>query len=105
MTADADLVARSRERDAVAFGALVDRHHRLVFGVALATCGDRALAEDVVQDAFVTAWRNLDRLRDAGRVGSWVAGIARNLAGVAVRERSRGRGEDVDVDRVRTPED
>ncbi len=105
MTADADLVARSRARDAVAFGALVDRHHRLVFGVALATCGDRVLAEDVVQDAFVTAWRNLDRLRDAGRVGSWVAGIARNLAGVAVRERSRGRGEDIDVDRVRTPED
>jgi RNA polymerase sigma factor (sigma-70 family) len=103
---DADLVARSRLRDAAAFGSLVERHQRLVFGVALARCGDPALAEDVAQEAFVAAWNDLDRLRDVDRVGSWVAGIARNLAATAARSRAR---RDADLPEaalpVRTPED
>src|SRR5215470_317407 len=91
MIADAELVARSRRRDASAFGALVERHQRLVVGVALARCGDPALAEDIAQEAFVAAWRDLDRLRDDERVGPWVAGIARNLAANAARDRARRR--------------
>src|SRR5262245_33364644 len=87
--ADAELVARSRRNDAEAFGALVERRQRLVFGVALARCQDPALAEDLAQEAFVTAWRDLDRLRDDDRVGQWVAGIARNLAANATRRRAR----------------
>jgi RNA polymerase sigma factor (sigma-70 family) len=86
---DAELVAKSRRRDAQAFGSLVARHQDLVFGVALGRCGDPALAEDIAQEAFVTAWRDLDRLRDADRVGSWVAGIARNLAANATRVAAR----------------
>nr|HEX4314498.1 sigma-70 family RNA polymerase sigma factor [Kofleriaceae bacterium] len=87
---DADLVARCRRhRDAAAFGALVERHQPLVFGVALARCHDAALAEDLAQDAFVTAWRDLPRLRDVDRIGPWIAGIARNLAATAVRDRTR----------------
>jgi RNA polymerase sigma factor (sigma-70 family) len=88
-TADAELVERCRQRDTDAFGEIVERHQRLVFGVALARCGDPALAEDVAQEAFVTAWRDLDRLRDDSRVGTWVAGIARNLAASAARTRAR----------------
>jgi RNA polymerase sigma factor (sigma-70 family) len=89
MTTDVELVERCRRRDADAFGALVTRHQQLVFGVALARCQDRALAEDVAQEAFVAAWRDLDRLRDGSRIGSWVAGIARNLAANAVRTAAR----------------
>jgi RNA polymerase sigma factor (sigma-70 family) len=89
MIADTELVARSRRRDAEAFGALVERHQRLVVGAALARCGDPALAEDIAQEAFVAAWRDLDRLRDGERVGPWVAGIARNLAASAVRTQAR----------------
>jgi RNA polymerase sigma factor (sigma-70 family) len=89
MIDDAELVERSRRQDANAFGELVARHQQLVFGVALARCHDPALAEDVAQEAFVAAWRDLGRLRDAERVGPWVAGIARNLASNAVRVRDR----------------
>jgi RNA polymerase sigma factor (sigma-70 family) len=105
--ADAELVERSRRRDAAAFGLLVERHQPLVFGVALARCHDPALAEDVAQDAFVAAWRDLERLRDVDRVGSWVAGIARNLASSAMRDRARTRElEPQEPERgVRTPED
>jgi len=103
---DAELVRRSRGHDADAFGALVERHQRLVFGVALARCQDPALAEDVAQEAFVTAWRELDRLRDGDRVGTWVAGIARNLAANAARQRARREGADVpQPSAVPTPED
>ncbi len=87
---DAELVARSRANDTSAFGALVERHQQLVFGVALARCGDPVLAEDVAQEAFVTAWRELKDLRDVERVGAWMAGIARNLAASASRKRARG---------------
>src|SRR5678816_1278196 len=83
---DAELVARCRNaRDSEAFGALVERHKDLVFGVGLAHAGDPALAEDVAQEAFVTAWRDMTGLREPERVGSWVAGIARNLAKSAHR--------------------
>lgn len=60
MTSDVELVERSRARDANAFGELVARHQQLVFGVALARCHDPALAEDLAQEAFVTAWRDLE---------------------------------------------
>lgn len=106
---DAELVARSRRHDAGAFGVLVERHQRLVFGVALARCQDPALAEDLAQEAFVAAWRDLDRLRDVERVGSWVAGIARNLAASASRDRARRQADSPvpppALDEVPTPED
>lgn len=103
---DAELVERSRRQDAEAFGALVERHQRLVFGVALARCQDPALAEDVAQEAFVMAWRDLGRLRDGDRVGSWVAGIARNLAASAARQRARQAEIEVPPpSAVPTPED
>jgi len=105
MTEDAELVARSRRRDAEAFGALVERHQRLVVGVALARCGDPALAEDIAQEAFVTAWRDLDRLRDGERVGPWVAGIARNLAASAVRTQARRNAPIEVASLVPSPED
>ncbi|MGE5186379.1 MAG: sigma-70 family RNA polymerase sigma factor [Acidobacteriota bacterium] len=105
MRDDAELVACSRRRDAGAFGELVERHQRLVFGVALARCQDPALAEDVAQEAFVVAWRDLDRLREGDRVGTWVAGIARNLAASAVRARARRPEPVLDLPAVPTPED
>ncbi|HEX5060303.1 MAG TPA: sigma-70 family RNA polymerase sigma factor [Kofleriaceae bacterium] len=106
MTTDVELVARCRRRDADAFGALVTRHQQLVFGVALARCQDPALAEDVAQEAFVAAWRDFDRLRDAERVGPWVAGIARNLAANAVRTRARRERIVIEPNaEVPTPED
>lgn len=104
MVSDADLVERSKCRDTQAFGSLVERHHKLVFGVAFAKCRDESLAEDIAQDAFVVAWKDLDRLRDTARVGAWVAGIARNLAVKAARERARTT-ELPELAHSRTPED
>ena len=104
---DAELVDRCRrERDAEAFRQLVERHKDLVFAVALAHTGDPALAEDAAQEAFVAAWRDMDGLREPDRVGSWVAGIARNLARNALRNRARRRSHQLEQPAPpATPED
>jgi RNA polymerase sigma factor (sigma-70 family) len=84
MTADSEptddeLVRQSLAGETRAFAQLVEKHQRLVFAIALSGVGDIAQAEDVAQEAFVEAWRDLARLRDRARVGAWIAGIARNL--------------------------
>jgi RNA polymerase sigma factor (sigma-70 family) len=90
-TDDPELVRRSIAGEAAAFAQLVERHQRLVFGVALSGARDAAIAEEVAQEAFVEAWRDLPRLRDPGRVGTWIAGIARNLAKTWSRTAARRR--------------
>jgi RNA polymerase sigma factor (sigma-70 family) len=88
---DAELIAASRRGDAVAFGRLVERHQRAVLAVSHSGTRDVALGEDVAQDTFVIAWRELGRLRDAARLRPWLCGIARNLARKARRARARDR--------------
>ncbi|HEY4056032.1 MAG TPA: sigma-70 family RNA polymerase sigma factor [Kofleriaceae bacterium] len=77
---DEDLVERSVAGEVSAFTELVEKYQRLVFAVALGSVRQPAAAEDVAQEAFVEAWRALPRLRDRSNAGSWIAGIARNLA-------------------------
>lgn len=107
---DHELVRRTLAGEPRAFEQLVDKHQRLVFGVALSGARDPAQAEEVAQEAFVEAWRKLPRLRDPARVGSWIAGIARNLARrwerhTARRRRREASAMQVPQDVVPTPLD
>lgn len=77
---DAVLVSRARQGDAAAFESLVRRHMKACYAVALAGVGDTADAEDVVQDAFVTALKKIDGCRDPHRFGAWLLEIVRNRA-------------------------
>jgi RNA polymerase sigma factor (sigma-70 family) len=88
---DEELVQRSLAGETRAFARLVEKHQRLVFAVALSGACDVDQAEDVAQEAFVEAWRELPRLRDRARVGSWIAGIARNLGRRWARHTARRR--------------
>ena len=54
---DEVLVARLLQRDAAAFAALYDRHSRMAFGLAYRMLNDPSAAEDVVQEAFLSLWR------------------------------------------------
>ena len=100
---DDDLVAASRRGERDAFGRLIERHLDAVWAVSYSSTRDRALSDDVAQDTFVAAWRQLDRLREVGRVRAWLCGIARNLARKARRRAGRERpaadvGTDVAID-------
>ena len=84
---DAELVDASRRGERAAFGALVERYQGVVCAVSYSRTGDRALSEDVAQETFIAAWRQLDRLRETVKLRPWLCGIARNLARKA-RKRS-----------------
>ena len=86
---DAELVEASRRGERAAFGELVERYQRVVCAVGYSGTSDRSLGEDVAQDTFVTAFHQLDQLRDVSRVREWLCGIARNLARKARRVRDR----------------
>src|SRR3954462_997627 len=82
---DAELMQASRSGERAAFGALVERYQGVVCAVTYSRTGDRALSEDVAQETFIAAWRQLDRLRETVKLRAWLCGIARNLAGKARR--------------------
>jgi RNA polymerase sigma-70 factor, ECF subfamily len=73
---DAGLIERARNGDSAAFGALVDRHRAAVYRAALAVLRSHADAEDAAQDAFVAAFRHLDRFRGASAFRTWILTIA-----------------------------
>jgi RNA polymerase sigma-70 factor, ECF subfamily len=73
---DLDLVRRAQGGDADAFGELVERNRRAVFRAVLAALGSSAEADDVAQEAFVTAYRKLDSFRGEAAFRTWVLAIA-----------------------------
>ncbi|MDP8929861.1 MAG: DUF151 domain-containing protein [Actinomycetota bacterium] len=78
---DGQLVAEALRGDRAAFAALVGRHRDMVAGVCRGVLrGSSVALEDVLQEVVLTAWLNLNRLRNRERFGSWLAGIALNVA-------------------------
>jgi RNA polymerase sigma-70 factor, ECF subfamily len=90
--ADEDLMQLVRRGDADAFGIVYDRHASSAYSLAYRMMGSRAAAEDVTQEAFLSAWRSGARY-DRGRasVRTWLLGIVHNRAIDAMR---RGRVRD-----------
>ncbi|WP_439592953.1 RNA polymerase sigma factor [Microbacterium sp.] len=74
--ADRMLVERAVQNDAEAFGELVRRHSSLMRAYVYRIVGSLADTDDVVQDAFVIAWKQLPTLRDASAVKAWLMRIA-----------------------------
>ncbi|HSL21736.1 MAG TPA: sigma-70 family RNA polymerase sigma factor [Vicinamibacterales bacterium] len=84
---DAPAIARARAGDADAFRELVDRHSRAVFRVAYRITGRAEDAEDVVQETFLRAYRQLDRFESRANFGTWLHRIASNCAVDLLRAR------------------
>jgi RNA polymerase sigma-70 factor (ECF subfamily) len=112
---DQDLLARVRDGDAAAFESLVERYHRPMLTVARAYVRGAAVAEEVVQDAWVGVLRGLDRFEERSSLKTWILRIVANTAMTrGVREArsvpfsALGAGDDepaVDPDRFRGPGD
>lgn len=73
------LVQQAREGDRDAFAQLMARFEQGVFGQLLARCGDPGRAQEIAQDAFITAFTTLHRLEKPASFRSWVIGIGINL--------------------------
>ncbi|MGH9161943.1 MAG: RNA polymerase sigma factor [Vicinamibacteraceae bacterium] len=85
---EAALLARARAGDSDAFGELVKRHSRGVFAVAFRVTGNEQDAEDVVQETFIKAYRQLGRFEERARFSTWLTRIAANCAVDFLRSRS-----------------
>ena len=72
---DLDLVRLAQAGDTEAFGELVERNRRAVFRAALAAVGSPTEADDVAQEAFVTAWQKLDGFRGESQFRTWLLSI------------------------------
>ena len=92
---EAHLVNAARAGDQRAFRQLLERHTRPLHRVCQRILGDAALAEDVLQDAFLNAWRGLPRFDGRSAFGSWLHRIAVNAALVQLRKRRPEMSMDV----------
>lgn len=68
------------------FTTLVERYKDAAFGVALAKLHNTHTAEDVVQESFINAYKNLDKLRTPEKFASWLISIVRNISLNKIRE-------------------
>ena len=96
--ADEELMPLIGEKDPEAFAVFYDRHGGVAFSLAYRIVGERAAAEDVTQEAFISIWRSGARFdRARGSVRSWMLGIVRNRAIDLLRSRA-GRAPSLDFD-------
>jgi RNA polymerase sigma factor (sigma-70 family) len=88
-TSDASLVSESLTGNREAFGQIVTRYQTLVCSLAYSATGSFSQSQDIAQETFVTAWKQLSELREPGKLRSWLCGILRNR--IYKTWRSQGR--------------
>ena len=89
---DAAAVARAREGDQEAFGVLVERHSVRLFQLAYRMTGNEQDAEDIVQETFLRAYKQLGRFESRAGFGTWLHRIAANCSLDLLRRQQR-RGD------------
>lgn len=99
---DAELVAHAARGDAAAFETLYRRHHVALFRTALGMTGHVASAEDLLQDAFIRAYRHIGRVQLAGGASlrPWLHRIVVNLARDRAARRAMATTGDRDLERI-----
>jgi RNA polymerase sigma factor (sigma-70 family) len=90
----------SRDGDNEAFGQIVERYQSLICALAYSACGSSATSEDLAQETFLTAWRQLGELREPQKLRHWLCGIVRNLAANANRREFRRGGAPAPLEAV-----
>ena len=86
---DVTAVSRARDGDADAFRLLVERHSRAIFRVAWRMTANEHDADDVVQETFLRAYRQIDRFEERANFSTWLHRIAINCSLDLLRARGR----------------
>jgi len=77
---NSELVKKSQLGDRSAFEQLVLRHQELVFSLAYKLTGNREMANDVAQEAFIRAWKAIEKFRGDSTFSTWIYRITVNTA-------------------------
>src|SRR5215813_13886346 len=100
VTEAAAALDRARQGDSEAFRTLVERHSRTVFRLAFRMTGNEQDAEDVVQESFLRAYRQLGRFESRANFGTWLYRIVANCSVDLMRAKQarhdQARGESLD---------
>ncbi|MGO8675569.1 MAG: RNA polymerase sigma factor [Limisphaerales bacterium] len=86
---DAELVAGSLEGNRDAFRLIVERYQTLVSSLAYCATGSVSRSEDLAQETFLSAWKQLAELREPAKLRPWLCSIARSLIGKEFRRQGR----------------
>jgi RNA polymerase sigma-70 factor (ECF subfamily) len=95
---DESLVDRARSKDEAAFEELVGRYEDKLYRLAMRFVRNETDAQEILQDAFLSAWRNLPTFEGRAQFGSWMYRVTVNAALMLLR--SRNRHPEVTVDDV-----
>jgi RNA polymerase sigma-70 factor (ECF subfamily) len=97
------LLASAAAGDEVAFRRIIAEHHDDMRRVATHVTGDRGLAEEATQAAWLIAWRRLGNVRDEAHLRPWLVSVAANEAKRVVRKRRRLAQVEVSIDATEEP--
>jgi RNA polymerase sigma factor (sigma-70 family) len=86
---DADLVAESLGASRDAFRQIVERYQTLICSLAYSAIGSVSQSEDVAQETFISAWKDLRLLRERDKLRAWLCSIARNRIHRSLRQAGR----------------
>ena len=86
---DAELVAESLDGNRDAFRLIVERYQTLISSLAYCATGNVSQSEDLAQETFVSAWKQLAELREPAKLRPWLCSIARFLISKEFRRQGR----------------
>ncbi len=90
MTAEPELIQKSKEGDPKAFGRLIHRYEDRIYNLTRQVCASApAEADDIYQETFLTAFRKIGQFRERSALGTWLYRIASNLCLMRLRKRRR----------------
>jgi len=108
---NSELVRLSQLGDQAAFEQLVVRHQELVFSLAFKLTGNKEMANDVAQEAFIRAWKAIDKFRGDSTFGTWIYRITVNSAWTLRKKAKKHKTLNIDetyepvvIDEKRDPE-
>lgn len=91
---EAQIVAKAKSGDQAAFSELVGRHHSWIRNLMRRSCGDMTLADDLSQQTFLMAWKNIKNLEEVVKFHGWLRQIAVSVWLQHIRKNDALRGAD-----------
>lgn len=93
------IVAQAQSGDKEAFGVIFEQHHRFIYKFIYAMLGEHGLAEELTQETFLGAYKNLHSLREEAALKTWLCSIAKNTVYKSFRSRRKeGKQSDEEVE-------